>query len=719
MRERIARRRRTGKALGVVAVVAALGVAIPGFANLPNSTFDAGDGNLILDDEAKDWVNAPNFAKRIDLLKGQGDDAMGNGTSEDTEVPSLVTDGIPPNKSDITRFYVGSETISSPLKNFLYVAWERITDPSGTTNFDFELNQSTTLTSNNVTPVRTAGDVLIKYDLANGGTNPVLGYHIWVTAQSAPSGATASSVCEANSKFPCWDKVHTISGTNFEAEINTQEVTDPIDPEGGPNPATPGSDPLSRLLPARTFGEAAIDLIGSGILQPGSCAPFASAYLKSRSSDAFNSAIKDFAAPVGINIDNCGELRVNKYIDIDESGTQSLTGNESTLMPLGGVVSPDLSGWSITVTGPNSFSCTGTTNSSGVLASCGTADLTSLPPGTYTVQENANAGKTIGNNAAPFFNTDPGPAPATPPVSEQVVIGLAGVSSVNLGNSCYAKAKFEVQSVPSGQSGLFVRYKVNGGTALDVALTKDGATSTYKASVGSLRKGDVITWSYGINQGLANEQTKAVPGSFTLSGYPSCETTGTVTFTNTTINGSKFKDVNGNGVKDPNADPLLNDGPLQGFQFELRAGSTGTGSVVGTSQKSAANGTFSFQNVPPGDYTIHEINRPSGWLQTTPASNGYVSVTVNLGDATVTANPFGNTPLSKIQVNFLPQAKLLNADGTESSTNATKATSISCTDPADPTAESVGSSTNSNTLTTGNVQLKQSSVTCVVTFVDP
>ena len=710
MRERIARGHRTYKVLGVAAAVAAFGVSIPVFANLPNSTFDAGDGNLVLDDETKDWVNAPNFAQRIDKLKGQGDDAMGNGTSEDTQVPSLVEDGIPPNKSDITRFYVGSETISSPLKNFLYLAWERITDPSGTTNFDFELNQSTQLSSNGVTPVRTAGDVLIKYDLANGGTNPVLGWHRWVTG-----GGSASAICEANSKFPCWDKVKMIGNVNFEAAINTVEVDDPIDPNGGPNPPTGNV----RKLPLRTFGEAGIDLIGSGILQAGSCAPFASAYLKSRSSDAFNSAIKDFAAPVGINIDNCGELRVNKYIDMDESGTQSLTGNETTVGGVGNVVSPDLTGWSVTVTGPNGFSCTGTTDAMGRLTTCGTADLTSLPPGTYTVQENANAGKTLGNNSAAFFNTDPGPAPATPPVSEQVSIGLAGVSSVNLGNTCYNTARFVVQSVPAGQSGLFVEYRVNGGSPQEVALTKDGATSNYKASAGSLRLNDVVTWSYGINQNTPNEQTKSVPDSITMPGYPSCEATGTVNFATTTINGSKFKDVNGNGVKDPNANPVLNDGPLQGFQFELRAGSTGTGSVVGTAQRSGANGTFSFQNVAPGSYTIHEINRPSGWQQTTPASNGHVSVTVSLGDATVTAAPFGNTPLSKIQVNFLPQAKLLNADGTESSTNATKATGITCTDPADPTAETVGSSTNSNTLTTGNVQLNQSSVTCVITFEDP
>lgn len=703
-------RRRVARLLGVAAVVGGLGVSIPVFANLQGSTFDAGDGNLVLDDETKDWVNAPNFAQRIDKLKGQGDDAMGNGTSEDTQVPSMVTDGIPPNKSDITRFYVGSETVSNPLKNFLYLAWERITDPSGTTNFDFELNQSTVLSSNGVTPVRTAGDVLVKYDLANGGTNPVLGWHRWVTG-----GGSANAICEANSKFPCWDKVRTIGNVNFEAAINAAEVDDPIDPNGGPDPAT-GS---VRKLPIRTFGEAAIDLVGAGILQPGSCAPFASAYLKSRSSDAFNSAIKDFAAPVGINIDNCGELRVNKYIDMDESGTQSPTGNETTVGGPGNVVSPDLTGWSVTVTGPNGFSCTGTTDAAGKLTTCGTADLTSLPPGTYTVQENANAGKTIGTNTAAFFNTDPGTAPAAPPVSEQVSIGLAGVSSVNLGNTCYNTARFVVQNVPAGQSGLFVRYRVNGGSPQNVGLTKDGATANYKASAGSLRRNDVVTWSYGINQGQTNEQTKSVADSITLPGYPSCEATGTTNFATTAINGSKFKDVNGNGIKEPNADPLLHDGPLQGFEFRLRQDSTGSGSVVGTAQKSAGNGTFSFQNVAPGTYTIEEINRPSGWRQTTPASDGFVTVTVSLGDATVTADPFGNTPLSKIQVNFLPQAKLLNADGTESATSATKATSISCTDPADPTAQSVGSSTNSNTLTTGNVELKQSSVTCVVTFVDP
>ena len=136
----------------------------------------------------------PVLQKGIETKTGQQDDAFGEGTSENDAVPTVVAGGIPPNKSDLTRFYVANEKASG--KDFLYLAWERVQDPSGTTNMDFEFNQSSTLSSNGVTPVRTAGDLLIKYDLANGGTNPVLGYHIWVTT------GTASQVCEAGNKLP-------------------------------------------------------------------------------------------------------------------------------------------------------------------------------------------------------------------------------------------------------------------------------------------------------------------------------------------------------------------------------------------------------------------------------------------------------------------------------------------------------------------------------------
>src|SRR6266511_4490923 len=182
-------------------------------ANLPGSPFDAGDGNLILNDESQDWVNAPNLKKAIDITPARDDDSFGQGTKEDTEVPTVVTGSIPPNKSDLTRFYVANQLVGT--KQFLYLAWERVQEPSGTTNMDFEFNQSTQVSGNGVTPVRTAGDVLIKYDLAQGGTTPVLGFHRWVTS------GNPATVCQANNTVPCWGPAQSLAG-NFEGAINDQ-----------------------------------------------------------------------------------------------------------------------------------------------------------------------------------------------------------------------------------------------------------------------------------------------------------------------------------------------------------------------------------------------------------------------------------------------------------------------------------------------------------------
>ena len=278
-----------------VALLLSLTLIYPGLANLPDSPFDAGDGNLVLDDEAQDWANAPNLATAVDI-EGRDDNSFGQGTKEDTAVPTVVTGSIPPNKSDLTRFYVANQRVAG--KEFLYLAWERVQEPSGTTNMDFEFNQSTQVSGNGVTPVRTAGDVLIKYDLAQGGTNPVLGFHRWVTS------GTPATVCEANNTVPCWGPVQSLAG-NFEGAINTGSVSDPVPPNA------------PRTLSPRTFGEAAVNLTDSGLLPPGQCEAFSGAYLKSRASDAFTAAVKDFIAPVPVSIQNCGRIIIRKQTDPD------------------------------------------------------------------------------------------------------------------------------------------------------------------------------------------------------------------------------------------------------------------------------------------------------------------------------------------------------------------------------------------------------------------
>jgi len=258
--------------------------------NLPGSTFDAGDGNLVVNDEAHDWANVgiacPPLTVQgcaLDKPSGQQDDSFGQGTKEDTPAPTIVNGSIPPSKSDLNRFYTSNELVGTD--QFLYLAWERVQEPNGTTNMDFEFNKKDCTpgltppdpdcSANGVTPIRSEGDVLIKYDLSQGGTNPILGFHFWVL-----SGAP-HDVCEASSTVPCWGPVQDLTG-DFEGAINTAIVVDPIAPN---NP---------RNLSVRTFGEAAVNLTDSGILPPGSCESFGSAYLKSRSSDAFTAAVKDF-----------------------------------------------------------------------------------------------------------------------------------------------------------------------------------------------------------------------------------------------------------------------------------------------------------------------------------------------------------------------------------------------------------------------------------------
>lgn len=296
-------------------------------ANLPGSPFDAGDGNLVVNDEAKDWANigisceAPIAGCGIDKPTGQTDDSFGTGTKEDTAVPSVVDGSIPNNKSDLTRFYARFVEEANG-STYAYLAWERVQEPNGTTNMDFEFNQSSVVSTNGVTPVRTAGDVLIKYDLSQGGVNPVLGYHQWVATGN-------KSLCEAANSTPCWGKVQSLVG-NFEGSINTVVVQDPIAPNA------------PRSLSIRTFGEAAINLSAAGIVGADPCLPFSSAYLKSRSSDSFTAALKDFIAPISVATSKCGDINVLKTDD--DSPGSVLEGAVFTLFndaaPIGGTFDP-------------------------------------------------------------------------------------------------------------------------------------------------------------------------------------------------------------------------------------------------------------------------------------------------------------------------------------------------------------------------------------------
>lgn len=339
-------------ALAVTAVVAAPALANHGLASLPGSNFEIDtNANLKVDHAAPsiDWASVAEV-RQPDLPTGSGDDSFGQGSKEDTAVPTVVDGSIPPNKSDLLNFGLYLEEAAAG--DFLHLFWHRVQEPSGTTNMDFEFNKSETLSANGVTPVRSAGDLLIQYDLAQGGTNPQLFLSTWVTTGS-------SSQCEASNSVPCWsDRINLSASGDATGSINTSAI-----------PAAE-SDGLGNVSP-RTFGEATVDfdkLGGTG------CVAFGSAYLKSRSSDSFTAALKDFIAPTSTGLNNCGALKIVK--------TKKHAASVPSTQPHAGVV--------FGVTGgalPAGTTVTTDTN--------GVACLAGIESGSYTVTETVPTGYAV------------------------------------------------------------------------------------------------------------------------------------------------------------------------------------------------------------------------------------------------------------------------------------------------------------------------------------
>jgi len=97
------------------------------------------------------------------------------------------------------------------------------------------------------------------------------------------------------------------------------------------------------------------------------------------------------------------------------------------------------------------------------------------------------------------------------------------------------------------------------------------------------------------------------------------------------ISGTKYEDVNGNGVKD------TGENGLQGWTIYLDLNGNGALDTGEPSQVTDASGNYSFTNLTPGTYKVREVAQ-SGWLQTStnPADVNLVSGTnvsnVNFGN---------------------------------------------------------------------------------------
>jgi Prealbumin-like fold domain len=286
------RRRSIVRWTPLVAIAVALVLVLPAVAShpeasLPGSNFEIDvNANLKVDDPAPsiDWASVSEL-RRADVATGQNDDSYAGGAKEADTCPGTTTGSIPNNKSDLLNFgaYVEPEA-GGP--GFLNLFWNRVTEPSGTTLMDFELNQSSTDCGNGVNPVRTAGDLLIEYRIEQGGAVANIKVREW----------TGSA----------WGPAVDLTGTQAAGTINSTAI-----------PAAESDGLISQgQLNARTFGEAQLDL--DFIFDEGQCESFGSAFLKSRASDSFTSQLKDFIKPVPVNITNCGTVIIHKQTDPDE-----------------------------------------------------------------------------------------------------------------------------------------------------------------------------------------------------------------------------------------------------------------------------------------------------------------------------------------------------------------------------------------------------------------
>jgi hypothetical protein len=409
-------------AAGVCGLTLAHIAPVAASATLAGSTFEGGDGNLTPDTTSNtDWSNVAGLNTGIDLPSGSADNAFGQGTKEDNPAVTVVNGSIPPNKSDLTRFYEASEFANG--SNFLYLAWER-SNVLGSANMDFEINQHPTAgftgsTTGPVTLNRTAGDMLVTYDFTNGGSTPVLGLLRWVT-----SGPT--SQCFSSSSLPCWGNHMSLNSGDSQGAINTVGVVDPL--QAG-----------SPTLPAFTFGETAINLTAAGVFPSGTCEAFGSAFVKSRSSTSFSAEVKDFIAPIPVSISNCGTITVHK---VTENGDDT---------------------FHYTTTG-------GLTPSTFTMSNGGSQSYTLLPAGSYSISEPTMSLPTGWTLKSLVCGTVTGSGTSATVSGPTVSITMTGGGNVDCTYTNHTKVSPTIATILSASS-------VSIGTTVHDTATLSGATA--------------------------------------------------------------------------------------------------------------------------------------------------------------------------------------------------------------------------------------------------
>ncbi len=334
------------------------------------------------------------------------------------------------------------------------------------------------------------------------------------------------------------------------------------------------------------------------------------------------------------NMPSRGNMFGNNLVNLSGTKFEDLNGNGAKDSG-----EPGLAGWTIRLIKE------GTEISSTFTDADGSYSFARIAPGSYSVVEDVKDGWTQ----------------SYPPSGKHtfsLAFGEFGRSGLNFGNfrpTGFAGTKFEDLNgngaKDSGEPGL---------SGWTIRLMKEGAlvSSTVTAADGSYSFTGISPGSYTVEESAQSGWTQsypATPGTHEITLVSGVAGPINIDFGNywsTGLSGMKFDDKNGNGAKD-SGEP-----GLEGWTIKLMSGATEVASTV-----TAADGSYSFTNIVPGEYTVEEVLQ-SGWLQTYPTAPGTHAVILVSGVAGRTDLDFGNwktTGLSGVKFEDL------NANGAKDS----------------------------------------------------
>jgi Ca2+-binding RTX toxin-like protein/subtilisin-like proprotein convertase family protein len=186
-----------------------------------------------------------------------------------------------------------------------------------------------------------------------------------------------------------------------------------------------------------------------------------------------------------------------------------------------------------------------------------------------------------------------------------------------------------------GLAGWTIYLDLNGDGILDAGdiSTVTGAGGSYSFVVAE--------GSYIVREVLQPGWTQTLPGTgfYTVNVIANVTALG-IDFGNQPppptggITGTKFNDLNGDGVHD------LTEPGLPGWTIYLDINGNRQFDAGDLSTLTDANGNYAFGNLTDGPYTVAEVQQ-SGWTQTTPTGIGTYTVSV-AGGGTITGLDFGN-----------------------------------------------------------------------------